>query len=63
MWSWTQVLVDSMDTVAVGWLSVFSALMGSTFWQILIFVFGILLLILVVGAIFFVYSLVAKKRG
>ena len=63
MWTWTQVLVDSMDTVAVGWLSVFSALMWSTFWQILIFVFGILLLILVVGAIFFVYSLVAKKRG
>lgn len=63
MGTWTQTLVDSMDTVATGWLSVFSALMWSTFGQILIFVFGILLLILVVGAIFFVYSLVAKKRG
>ena len=57
-----EIFVDSMDTVAIGWLSVFGALMWSTFWQILIFVFGILLLILVVGAIFFVYSLVSKKK-
>ena len=62
MGTWAQAMVESMDIVATGWLDVFSALMGSTFGQILIFVFWVLLLILVVGAIFFIYSLVSRKK-
>ena len=56
------ILAWQMWTIADGWLDVFSALMGSTFGQILIFVFWILLLILIVGAIFFIYNLVSRKK-
>lgn len=62
MWTWATTIVTKIDEIGTGSLDVMSALLATTWGQILLVVLGVVLLAFVLRIVFSIFAM-TKGRG